>query len=59
MITADEAHSNNIYLPNHHTIPFNNNREASALFHKIRNQDLGLRTMPEYTERGRVRTGQA
>ena len=40
VITADEIHSYLISLQHHHTISYHNNREAWALVHKIRNQDL-------------------
>ena len=61
VITADETHSNFIFLPHHHTISYHNNREAWALVHKIRNQNLGscLRAPKERQKRGRAKTGLA
>ena len=40
VMTADKNHSNLIFVPHHHTILYHNKREALALVHKIRNQDL-------------------
>ena len=61
VIKADETLSNLISLPHHHTISYNNNREAWAFVHKIRNQGVGpcLRALKERQKRGRAKTGQA
>ena len=57
MMTTDETHLNLISLPHHHTISYHNNREASALAHKIINQDLGP-CLTALKEREKERQGQ-
>ena len=61
VITAVETHLNLISQPHHHTNSYPNNREAWALVHKIRNQDLGpcLRSLKKRQKRVSAKTGQA